>query len=104
MVPTIEQIREIAGEGATELVEEYQDVYMCAFSNVVIVYRKSELSALIRERRYPPGDSPDSGSSWIRCYFQPQRKGRCASHVLQGSGKFEGSQASPHVQRVAVRW
>ncbi len=75
MVPTIEQIRETAGEGATELVEEYQDVYMCAFANVVVVYRKSELSALIRDRRYPPGDSPDSCSSWIRCDFQPQRKG-----------------------------
>ena len=30
MVPSIEKIKEIAGEGAVEMQEEYQDVYMCA--------------------------------------------------------------------------
>ena len=33
MVPSIEKIREIAGEGAVEVVEEYQDVYMCVRCN-----------------------------------------------------------------------
>jgi hypothetical protein len=30
VVPSIEKIKEIAGEGAVEMQEEYQDVYMCA--------------------------------------------------------------------------
>jgi hypothetical protein len=33
VVPSIEKIREIAGDGAVEVVEEYQDVYMCVHCN-----------------------------------------------------------------------
>ena len=29
-MPSIEKIKEIAGDGAVEAEEEYQDVYMCA--------------------------------------------------------------------------
>jgi hypothetical protein len=29
VVPSVDMIKEIAGEGAVEVTEEYQDVYMC---------------------------------------------------------------------------
>jgi hypothetical protein len=76
----------------------------CAFTAIqhLSVCQEMVALAMTDQSRYPPGDSPDSCSSWIRCGIWPQGSGLSKFTFLQGERKFERSQASLDVQRVAV--